>query len=153
MDKRLVVASQLKATIKCKYLKCTVVTVANHRNQVSKVESKSEACDKLIQSFNCKKGICGTKLLKIYVYVLLIWLEFITCVTLLTTRFKPLIPLCILRVASGLQFLCGNYQIRIYVRHKFQPSHNFMQDVNSSCDNELSICTPVNYLWQNFLLI
>ena len=96
MGKRLVVASQMKATSKCIYPRCAVVTVANHGNQVVKVELKLKACYKLIQLCNCKKGTCGAKLLKIYVYLLLIWLAFITFVKLLATRFQPLIPLCIL---------------------------------------------------------
>ena len=59
----------MKATSKCIYPKCAVVTVANHRNQVVKVELKLEAYYKLIQLYNCKKGTYGAKLLKIYVYL------------------------------------------------------------------------------------
>ena len=61
-------------------------------------------------------------------YVLLIWLELFTFVTLLATptRFQAVDPLCTLWLAWGLQLLRGNWQIRIYVRHKFQHNRNFM---------------------------
>ena len=88
-------------------------------------------------------------------YVLLIWLELITFVTLLATYPLPIQavdPLCTLWLAWGLQFLRGNWQIRIYVRHKFQRNRNFMWDINSNCDNGLIILATFSFYSYFFIL-
>ena len=74
-------------------------------------------------------------------HVPLIWLELFTFVTLLAiaTCFQAVDTLCKLWLAWGLQFLHGNWQIRICVRHKFQRNRNFMLGINSSCENGLDI--------------